>query len=245
MQTLPAERQFALDLITQQSQGVTGESSVCFASTVKNPSDAVVWGMGRVAMNEFSGIDIRLIDIEPSCLAVSSQPLLFEELCRPVEGEAEIFLHQQKRFVNRLMPLKPLAKSELCQPDDTITYLDVPVSGKLNSLLWRTKPAPSLAAKQLRIKPVMAGLNFRDVMFATGLLPDEALENGFSGPTLGMEFSGVVTAVGEEIADFSVGDQVLGFAPESFASEVVTESSAVVKKPETWSHAEAATEEHS
>lgn len=241
LQTLPAERQFSLDLITQQSQGVMGEPSVCFVSTVKSPSDAVVWGMGRVAMNELSGIDIRLIDIEPSCLALSSQSLLFEELCRPVDGESEIFLHQQKRFVNRLMPLKPLAESELCQASDTITYLDVPASGKLNTLLWLTKPAPSLAATQLRIKPVMAGLNFRDVMFATGLLPDEALENGFSGPTLGMEFSGVVTAVGDELTDFSVGDQVLGFAPESFASEVVTESFAVVKKPETWSHAEAAT----
>jgi phthiocerol/phenolphthiocerol synthesis type-I polyketide synthase C len=39
-----------------------------------------------------------------------------------------------------------------------------------------------------------AGLNFRDVMWAMALLPEEALMDGFSGPTLGLECTGVISA---------------------------------------------------
>jgi phthiocerol/phenolphthiocerol synthesis type-I polyketide synthase C len=35
-------------------------------------------------------------------------------------------------------------------------------------------------------------------MYALGLLSDEAIENGFAGPTLGFEFAGVVSRVGSE-----------------------------------------------
>ena len=41
-----------------------------------------------------------------------------------------------------------------------------------------------------------AGLNFRDMMWAMGLLPEEALIDGFAGPTFGLECAGIVRAVG-------------------------------------------------
>jgi NADPH:quinone reductase-like Zn-dependent oxidoreductase/acyl carrier protein len=85
------------------------------------------------------------------------------------------------------------------------------------------------------------GLNFRDVMYAMGLLPDEALENGFSGQTLGMELSGVVTAVGSGVSEISIGDEVIAFAPAAFANRVTTRANAVVPKPREWSFAAAAT----
>ncbi|MFC7544466.1 alcohol dehydrogenase catalytic domain-containing protein [Siccirubricoccus deserti] len=56
-----------------------------------------------------------------------------------------------------------------------------------------------------------AGLNFRDVMWALGLLPEEALLPGFTGPGLGMECAGVVEAVGEAVA-LRPGDRVFGIA---------------------------------
>ena len=80
-----------------------------------------------------------------------------------------------------------------------------------------------------------AGLNFRDVMYAMGLLSDEAVENGFAGPTLGMELSGVVAAVGPDVVDLSPGDAVIAFAPASFATRALTRAAAVVPKPEAWS----------
>ena len=35
-----------------------------------------------------------------------------------------------------------------------------------------------------------AGLNFRDVMWALDLLPEEALKDGYAGPGLGIECAG-------------------------------------------------------
>ncbi len=60
------------------------------------------------------------------------------------------------------------------------------------------------------------GLNFRDVMYTLGLLSDEAVENGFAGASLGLEFSGVVSSVGPRATGFAPGDAVVGFAPSSF-----------------------------
>ncbi len=84
-------------------------------------------------------------------------------------------------------------------------------------------------------------MNFRDVMYAMGLLADEALENGFAGPTLGLEVAGRVSRCGSAVSQFAVGDDVLAFAGASFASHVVVPARAVSKMPARWSYAEAAT----
>lgn len=85
------------------------------------------------------------------------------------------------------------------------------------------------------------GLNFRDVMYVMGLLPDEAVEHGFAGASLGLEFSGVVTRVGSRVDQYVPGDQVMGFGSACFASHVVTRASAVTPKPDAWSFEAAAT----
>src|SRR5207247_4911092 len=60
-----------------------------------------------------------------------------------------------------------------------------------------------------------AGLNFRDMMWAMGLLPEEALIDGFAGPTFGLECAGIVRSLGPGVTDLSVGDRVMAFAPAS------------------------------
>ena len=64
--------------------------------------------------------------------------------------------------------------------------------GGLDRVSWN--PAPRIAPKegQIEVEVVATGLNFRDVMWALSLLPDDMLEEGFAGPTLGLEFSGRV-----------------------------------------------------
>jgi NADPH:quinone reductase-like Zn-dependent oxidoreductase/acyl carrier protein len=86
-----------------------------------------------------------------------------------------------------------------------------------------------------------AGLNFRDVMWAMGLLPDEALLRGFAGPTLGLECAGVVTSVGADVTDLAVGDRVMAFAPASLGTDVVTRRHAVARLPDGMGFAAGAT----
>ncbi|XOT95788.1 hypothetical protein ACMTAU_22600, partial [Alcaligenes pakistanensis] len=65
--------------------------------------------------------------------------------------------------------------------------LDFQVPGQLRNLEWQAVQAPKLAADQVEVRTMAAGLNFRDVMYLMGLLPDEAVENGFAGASLGLE----------------------------------------------------------
>lgn len=228
------------------------------------PADAAIKGMARVAMNEYPQLSLRLIDIDRQCLGDSAD-LLFEELLsgsrahcgshqlarrvsdKPVPAtdnwqfETEVILSAGSRYVNRLV-LKPSnTQAPQTEDDNTVRYLGFNVAGQLKNLQWYTREASELAANAVVVKPRYAGLNFRDVMFATGLLPDEALENGFSGPALGMEFSGEVIAVGTAVNDLAVGDAVMGFGSGCFADQIVTDATAVVKKPAHWSFAAAAT----
>ena len=60
----------------------------------------------------------------------------------------------------------------------------------------RREPGPD----EVEIAVHAAGLNFKDVMITMGLLPDEALEGGYTGKALGMECAGTITAVGRDVA---------------------------------------------
>jgi NADPH:quinone reductase-like Zn-dependent oxidoreductase/acyl carrier protein len=68
-------------------------------------------------------------------------------------------------------------------------------------------------------------------MWAQGLLPEEALEDGFAGATLGMECSGVVVRAGEN-SNRSVGDEVIAFGPASFATHMTVAARAVTPLPD-------------
>src|SRR5262249_49294247 len=123
--------------------------------------------------------------------------------------------------------------------------LDFATPGPFRNLTWRPveqrgDDSPPLQDDEIEIDVRAAGLNFRDVMYAMGLLPDEAIEDGFCGPTLGMELSGVVLRAGPD-AEFAAGDEVIAIAPASFSTRARTKSFAVTRKPSDWSFAAAAT----
>ena len=73
------------------------------------------------------------------------------------------------------------------------------------------------------------------------LLSDEAVENGFAGPTLGLECAGVVIAVGAGVEGFGLGDRVVAFGPSSFSNHVTTKAMAVSRIPPGISFEAAAT----
>ena len=119
--------------------------------------------------------------------------------------------------------------------------LDIPHQGALDELVWRTVERPAPKGCEVEIEVQASGLNFRDVMWALGLLPEEALEDGFAGPTLGMECAGEVTRVGPGVTRFAPGDRVITFAPACFASHVTVTEGALAPMPQTVSFEEAAT----
>ena len=210
--------------------------------------DAALWGLTRVAMQEFPELRLRWVDLTNPWPSVSSAASLADEMLDP-DAEDEILLSSNGRFAVRIEsaaepPVPVQAGAAMSSPEGV--QLDFSSPGPFRNLAWRSA-APhgrigdeALPEGELEIAVRAAGLNFRDVMYAMGMLPDEAIEDGFCGPTLGMEAAGVVLRAGPGV-EFAPGDEVIAIAPASFATRVRTQAFAVTRKPAEWSFTAAAT----
>jgi phthiocerol/phenolphthiocerol synthesis type-I polyketide synthase C len=199
---------------------------------------SALWGFARVARNEFGQLRIRCIDLDADMTFPDGVTELAAEL-RSKDLEDEVLLKARSRQVRRVVAEDQLAAHRLA-PDERLV-LDFDTPGPFSHLRWRRRKRPTPGPGEVAIETRAAGLNFRDVMYAMGLLPDEALEGGFAGPTLGMECSGIITSVGAGVRDFRPGDEVIAFAPASFSSHTVTSASAVIPKPDQLTFEAAAT----
>ena len=206
------------------------------ADCTPNPLQTALWGMGRVAMNEDPALSCTLIDLACDPAKAHVPERLENELLRP-DGLNEIVLSQEARY-----SLSMCAVPQLGEHVASERYrLDFHVPGKLRNLRWLPETEPTLKDHEIEVRPHAVGLNFRDVMYLMGLLPDEAVENGFAGASLGLEFSGVVTRVGDRVRDHAPDDAVMGFGSACFASHAITRADAVAPMPENWSFEAAAT----
>ncbi|TDG05294.1 beta-ketoacyl synthase, partial [Paracraurococcus ruber] len=125
-------------------------------------------------------------------------------------------------------------------PPAAPAILRVGAPGQLGSLHWAPLDLAAPGPGEVALRIEAAGLNFRDLMWAQGLLPEEALLPGFAGPGLGMECAGIVTALGDG-APFRIGDAVFGVAPRALASHAVTRAEALAPRPAALDAASAAT----
>jgi len=218
-------------------------------STVSPSGDAALWGFGRTMMNEAAGFSVRLVDLEGT-FATDAELLaaLARELISPDE-DAEVLLSKPAHGIARRVPrmvLTPrprpvwLAGVPRDPAGDTIR-LGFEFPGQLRNLRWESVVSAAPADDEVEIDIHATGLNFRDVMYALGMLSDEAIENGFAGPTLGLEFAGTVRRVGRNIDDYRVGDAVVGFGPSSFGNRMLTKVSAIAHLPTGMSFEAAAT----
>ncbi|UED87413.1 type I polyketide synthase [Streptomyces profundus] len=101
-------------------------------------------------------------------------------------------------------------------------------SGSLDDMAL--DPAPDvwepLGERQVRVRVRAAGLNFRDVVTALGMLQvDDAA---------GAEAAGVVVATGAGVTGVAVGDHVMGVTAGAFASVNVVDERLLVPVPRNW-----------
>lgn len=187
------------------------------------PHQAPLWGVGRVLRNEFPQLSVRHVDLageDPSALA----EVLAAEILQPC-GEDEVVLGADRRLGFRLRRRNDAKAIE--GEGETLSFM----SGSLDNLAWvpASRRAPGRGEVEVEVRA--SGLNFRDVMLAQGVLPDEAVENGFAGATVGMEAAGIILRTGEDVGDLLPGDQVLFFAPACFSSHVTMPVTALARKP--------------
>ncbi|WP_052808535.1 type I polyketide synthase [Streptomyces cyaneogriseus] len=89
-----------------------------------------------------------------------------------------------------------------------------------------------LGRGQVRVAVRAAGVNFRDVLVALGMVPGQV--------GVGSEGAGVVVEVGPGVEGLVVGDRVFGVFGDAFAPVVVAQEVLLARIPEGWSFAQAA-----
>ncbi|WP_029059653.1 type I polyketide synthase [Stappia stellulata] len=205
-----------------------------------DPAQAGVWAYGRVAINEFPDTDIRLLDIRKNLDASAAALRIAAEIDHP-DAEREIVLDDDRRLGLRIVRSDPPALAPSVGRRHDAMRLDIGQQGALDRLSWSAAMRESPAGDAVEIAVEAAGLNFRDVMWALGLLPEEALEDGFAGPTLGMECCGRVVGVGPDVRGLAPGDRVIAFAPACFSSHVLVSQTGCVPAPDGMDSEAAAT----
>jgi phthiocerol/phenolphthiocerol synthesis type-I polyketide synthase C len=222
-----AERQIPLWLMTSGVQQPGNDDGLI---------GATLWGLGRVLRNEMPGLELCLVDLPPDIPRPERARLLAREL-EARTTESEIVWTPLGRHVLRLRRgLPPVGVG----PGEAVVAASAS-PGRLDRLVWtpvrRRPPEPG----EIEIEVHAAGINFRDVMAATGVLPETALGDGFAGAALGLECAGTVCAIGDGVDSVAIGDRVVGLAPAAVTSHVVTRADAVIAIPREMSFAAAAT----
>ncbi|MFE6407032.1 SDR family NAD(P)-dependent oxidoreductase [Streptomyces sp. NPDC057837] len=199
----------------------TGES-------VKSLPGASVWGLIRSARTEHPG-RFRLVDIDDADTSLARFPDVL------ALDEEQLALRDGAYLTPRMTPASPA--EHRIGPPPAGHRLGIPARGTLENLTWVPCPeaeAP-LTSGQVRVAVQAAGLNFRDVTIALGLVERTAFGTG-----LGSEGAGTVLEVADDVTGLAPGDRVTGSFSGAFARVAVTDQRLLIRIPDGWSYAEAA-----
>jgi acyl transferase domain-containing protein/NADPH:quinone reductase-like Zn-dependent oxidoreductase/acyl carrier protein/short-subunit dehydrogenase len=204
-----------------------------------DPATSGIWTFARVLQNEYSELDITLVD------AADNQEMRARAVATLISGKHADKEWVQNRSTGLLSVIRavtgPSPRHQLkTRLFESATIRQVS-AGRIDSIQWEETNLPVPGEGEVSIEVVATGLNFRDVMWSMGLLPEEALEDGFAGATIGMEMSGTVIAVGRGVDDIVPGDVVMGIAPKALSTHVVVAREGVTKVPAGIDHVAAAT----
>ncbi|MEV5593826.1 SDR family NAD(P)-dependent oxidoreductase [Streptomyces sp. NPDC052496] len=201
--------------------------------------DAAAWGIARTVSNEYPDLTVKRLSLQRTGDPTADAQRVVQELLTATD-ETELALTSAGRFVPRLTELPSPTGTR--PGDGCRAYtLDVRNPGLSYDLAWRETTPPTVGPGQVAVAVRAAALNYRDIMQATGLLPAEAEEITGGQAGLGLECSGVVTAVGDGVTALCVGDRVLALAPDSLSTHTVTSEHAAGRIPDTMTFADAVT----
>ena len=191
-------------------------------SRVQSFYGAELWGLGRTLTYEHPEFRCTLVDLAAGT----------EELAREITADAaddQVALRTEGRYVARLRPIGH--DDDIPEPGmpagERPFQLQIDRPGLLERLAWQATERRAPGPGEVEVEVAAAGLNFHDVLTALGEYPGQA-----PGRTrLGREFAGTITAVGEGVRHFRVGDTVAGCAAGSLATHVTVPAATVVRRP--------------
>lgn len=218
-----------LSLVTRNARNALG--------TDVRPDGALAIGLFRTMAVEHPGTKPRLIDLDHNASFDSAAEEIISE-----SDESDIAFRNGERFVERIIPLKsgmlqrtaPLKKPQNFR-------LESSGQGLIDRLALRAHPRRAPGAGEVEIQVVAAGLNFRDVLFAKGIIKPENLEakgaehvhTGLDllDGQLGAECSGIVVRSGANVDHVAVGDRVFGIVGGAMGAYTTVPAELVVRAP--------------
>ncbi|CVL00302.1 probable polyketide synthase [Fusarium mangiferae] len=135
-------------------------------------------------------------------------------------------------YVGRMHPFSAQANLLVPSEDDPVA-LRTSKPGRLDALHWAGYQAPGLKDDDVEIKVQAAGLNFKDVLCAMGIVEGS---NGF-----GLEGAGIVGRVGPKVTGLKKGDRIMFISHSAFSTQVVVSENLCEKIPDDLSFEDAAT----
>jgi phthiocerol/phenolphthiocerol synthesis type-I polyketide synthase C len=193
------------------------------------PVETGFWAFTRSFANEFPTLDVRRVDLEPG-LPARVKARRLADIILSGTAETEIILDAQSTRVVRLQA-RDFRAIPVQQPPAPASRLEKGEGIGLERIRWtpiaRRPPGPG----QVEIAVAATGLNFRDVMWGLSVLPDEMLEEGLAGPTLGLECAGHIVATGANVEGFNPGDAVVAITGGAFATHVTVDTRTVARLP--------------
>jgi polyketide synthase 5 len=183
---------------------VTRNAQTVVAGDMTNLEQAGVRGLMRVIGTEHPHLRATQIDVDD---AIDADQLARQLLSGSDEDETA--WRDGTWYVARLSlaPLRPEERrTRIAHHDRDATRLQIRTPGDLGSMELvaadRVPPGPG----QIEVAVSASGVNFADVLVSFGRYPS------YDGrpPQLGLDFTGVVTAVGPNVTEHKVGDHVGG-----------------------------------
>ncbi len=209
-----------LVVATRGAVGLPGED-------VTDLAGAAVWGLVRSAQTEHPGRIVLVDSVAPLSDTTIAAVL--------AAGEPQVVVRGEKVYMGRVHGSRAV-DALLVPPGDEPWRLGMSSKGTFENLVLEPIPdadAP-LEHGQVRVAVRTMAANFRDVMIALGLYPDD-------DAVMGVEASGIVVETASDEVRFAVGDRVTGLFPEGTGTMAITDARLLMDIPTGWSYADAAT----
>ncbi|MEU9532052.1 SDR family NAD(P)-dependent oxidoreductase [Streptomyces sp. NPDC048213] len=187
---------------------------------------APLWGLVRSAATENPG-RLVLVDHDGERSSLDALPSAV------ATGEPQFALRDGRVLVPRLRRAESAPVTVVAPEGVAAWRLETP-GGSPDDLRAAAHPAAEapLSEGQVRIEVRAAGLNFRDVLTALGMVPEAT--------PLGTEAAGVVVETGPGVTGLAAGDRVFGLVPGAVGPLAVADRRLIARIPEGWSYAQAA-----
>ena len=193
-----------------------------------DPRAEALWCFLRVAFNEYPGLQIKLVDQAPGL----DPELAAQRLAELLGGgivDSELAIDEQGVTAARV--LTGLGR-DATDAEVPAVRIELRTKGMLANFDWVEMERRAPGPREVEVRIDSSGLNFRDIMLATGLLDDDVLDDGLAGAVFGFECAGRVVSVGSDVTELAIGDAVTGFGRQSFASHSTADVGVFTRLPE-------------